>query len=383
MDKKKRYRVLVVALLSLARAPAWSRAEITDRTHVLAEFTIDSRAEAIAIPVIVDGARRDFLLDTGSTLSVFDRSLASGTVLGELPVSPTVGPPIEKRLYAAPEAFVGGLDMRPSGPVLYSDLSSLRAVADRSIWGVIGMRFLTRFIVQLDLGDDKVRFIDPRTRPRADWGVAVPMGIDQRGIPIVKAQIAGAGPEDLEIDTGDNSGGNLRRVLFRRIFPRTHGPQSTNLIFTGMESSPMGRLPELAIGGISFHGIIFESANISSLGLAFARRSVITFDFPRGIMHLKAGRRLDVEEDADMSGLHLLRRDGRIMALAIDPASPADRSGMRKGDVILGEAGQLEAPGDIVALRRLLCSGDGTKVELTILRDGKTIPVEFRLRKVL
>jgi hypothetical protein len=374
--------MLATALILLSPRMVRSQVE-TGAPAVLAEFAVDPRAEAIFLPVRVGGEERLFLLDTGSTLSVFDRRLSSGASIGEIPVTPPSGPPVEKGLYPAPEAFVGGLDMRGSGPVLYNDFAQMRAVTDRSVWGVIGIQFLKRYIVQLDLDAGKVRFLDPRTHPRADWGSAMPILSGPGGIPAVAARITGQPPEEFEIDTGDNSGGDLDRAVFQRLFPHRRGARSKDLLFTGIESSSLGRASEVTVGDISFHGIVFESADMSSLGLAFVRRSMITFDFPRGTMYLKAGKRIETEEDADMSGLHLLRQEGRIVALAVDADSPAAQAGMLNGDVIVDAAGPLEARGDIVALRRLLCSGDGKTVELTVLRGGRTIPVRLRLRKIL
>ena len=84
-----------------------------------------------------------------------------------------------------------------------------------------------------------------------------------------------------------------------------------------------------------------------------------------------------------MSGLHLLRLEGRIMALAVDPGSPAAQAGMLNGDVVLGAAGQPETQRDIVALRRLLRSGSGKKVTLDVQRGSRKISIELQLRKLL
>ena len=383
MDKNNRRRILSFALLALAAPNARTRAAEAGPPRVLAEFALEPRADLILLPVRVDGKERNFLLDTGSTVSVFDRSLSSGAPVALVPVDPPSGPSVEKRLFAAPEASVGGLDMRPAGPVLYNNLAAMRAVSDRDVWGLIGMRFLKSYIVQVDFDAGKVRLLDPRTIPRDDWGSAVPMRLNGAGIPEVKAEIAGQGPEIFKIDTGDNGGGNLERSLFERLFPGKRGARSKSLMFTGMKSSPSGRVPSLSLGGFSFRGLVFESGTGSSLGLAFVRRSVVTFDFPRGSLYLRAGSRLEVQEDADMSGLHLLRLEGRIVALAIDPGSPAAQAGMLVGDVVLGAAGQTEAPSDLVALRRLLRSGDGKSVTLDVQRGGRRVPIELRLRKLL
>jgi hypothetical protein len=185
------------------------------------------------------------------------------------------------------------------------------------------------------------------------------------------------------IDTGDNGGGNLARDLFARLFPGQRSTRGKSLLFTGLRSSPSGRAPLLSIGELSYGGLVFDSAGSSSLGLTIVRRSSVIFDFPRETLYLKPGRLIGAEEAADMSGLHLLRLAGRIVALAIDAGSPAEQAGMLKGDVILGAAGRPETRRDLVELRRLLRSGSGNRVTLDVLRDGRPVPVELRLRKLL
>jgi hypothetical protein len=383
MDKTNRRRILLFALLALTAPKARPSASEGSPPRVLAEFSIEPGADLILLPVHVGGTTREFLLDTGSTVSVFDRSLSSGAPIGQVAVSPPSGPSVEKRLYAAPEASVGGLDMRSAGPVLYNDFAPMRAVSDRGVWGLIGMQFLKNYIVQVDFDSQRVRFLDPRTTPRPDWGSAVPMRIGGAGIPEVVGRIEGQEPEIFQIDTGDNEGGNLAHSLFERLFPEQRGATAKNLMFTGMRSSPSGRLPRLSVGELSYRGVVFETARISSLGMTIVRRSVVTFDFPRGTLYLRPGRQFTVEEPADMSGLHLLRLEGRIVTLAIDPGSPAAQAGMQSGDVILGAAGRPETQRDIVALRQLLRSGSGQMVTLDVLRGDRKIAVELQLRKLL
>jgi len=379
LSRRRLYKTLFLLAAAFGARPA-ARA---DAPGVLAELPVDPRGELILVPVKYQGVERQFMLDTGSSLNIFDPALSSAAPLGMVPVRPPAGPAVEKALYPALPAAVGGLDLRSAGPILYNDFSDLRAVSDRPVWGIIGMTFLSRYILQLDLDAGKVRFLDPTQAPRAEWGAAVPLRISRRGVPSARARIPGLGPIDFTLDTGDNSGGNIRGALFRRLFPRPSGAWTENLMFTGVEASPSGRVPELAVGGLVFHGVVFEAAEINSLGMAFLRRGVFNFDFPRRTLYIKAGRRIDVAEEADMSGLHLLRRDGRILAALVDPGSPAASAGMVGGDVIVDVADAPEARDDIPVLRRLLKSGDGKTIKLTVLHEGIARPVELRLRKLL
>jgi hypothetical protein len=375
--------MLALTLLLQAAPGLMTGAAQTSSPRVLAEFAMEPQSDLILLPVRVGGKELNFLLDTGTTVSIFDSSLSSGAPVAQALIKPPSGASVERDLYAAPEASVGGLDMRPAGPVLYHDFSMLRAVADRDISGLIGMAFLKDRVVQIDLDQGKVRFLDPAAAPASDWGVGVPMRLNRRGIPVVAADVGELGPVDFELDTGDNGGGNLVRDLFERLFPRKRGARGKSLLFTGVTSSPLGRAPKVSIGKLTLRGIVLGRAGISSLGMDFVRRSVITLDFPRQTMHIKPGARFKVPDETDMSGLHLLRREGLITALAVDAGSPADQAGMLAGDVIAAVPGQPEAERDLVALRRLLRSGAGRRVALSVLREGRAIPVELRLHKAL
>lgn len=358
---------MFLAFLALMAAPVCSA---TAPSGILAEFPAAADADLLVVPAEVGGRRLSFLLDTGSALDVLDVSLSTGVPVGRIAAAPPSGAPVEKSLYAAPGVSVGGLPL--PGPVLYNDFAPLRAVSGRDIYGLLGMRFLARTIVQIDLDAGVVRLLDPRTEPRADWGQALPMEAGQEGVPAVRAALPGGAGESFVLDTGDNGGGSLARQLFRDLFPRPEG-RTANLQFTGLGAASFARLPELKLGSATLSGLIVESAGLSSLGMGLFRRATVVLDFQRGTLYLKPGRRWNTPEEADMSGLHLLRRQGEILALAVDPGSPAERAGMKPGDIVLGE--------DLLGLRRLLRSADGRQVTLRVRRGKETSTATLRLKR--
>jgi S1-C subfamily serine protease len=74
--------------------------------------------------------------------------------------------------------------------------------------------------------------------------------------------------------------------------------------------------------------------------------------------------------------LHNLATTSGVLVISVEPHGPAERAGLKEGDVIVGYAGQ--PVGGIDELHRLLTEEQvGTRVELTFLRNGGKLAVEI------
>jgi hypothetical protein len=58
------------------------------------------------------------------------------------------------------------------------------------------------------------------------------------------------------------------------------------------------------------------------LGLGFWSTCVVTFDFPNDVMYLKKNEHWRRQNDVDLSGLHLVRVDGKVVVFSIDKPTP-------------------------------------------------------------
>jgi serine protease Do len=73
-----------------------------------------------------------------------------------------------------------------------------------------------------------------------------------------------------------------------------------------------------------------------------------------------------------------LREARGVVVGAVEQGSPAERAGLRQGDVITALNGNQIADGN--SLRNLVASaGPGAEVALTVLRDGREQQVRARL----
>ncbi len=134
-------------------------------------------------------------------------------------------------------------------------------------------------------------------------------------------------------------------------------------------------------GSRKYANVLFGEGTLNVLGWEFLARHVVTLDFPRGRMYLKEGKHFDRVDEADMSGLHLLKVGGKVTVHSVDKDSPAQKAQIEAQDIILMINSQSAAAMDIFALRRLLRSGDKKKIDMTIKHGGTKKTVSFLLKK--
>ncbi len=118
----------------------------------------------------------------------------------------------------------------------------------------------------------------------------------------------------------------------------------------------------------------------TKLGSYFLREYRTIFDFPRDRL-LLVRREHAAPAEADMSGIHLLRRRGKTLVYAVDGDSPAATAGVIGGDQIVAVDEEPAANLTPAQLRELLRSGDGERLALKLIHEGTPRTIELTLRK--
>ncbi len=350
---------------------------------VIAEFAIGDQDGPIFVPVVFKGIERNFVLDTGATHTFFDIAfrddLGDPVQSGEIA---TAGDPIQGTLYHAPEARVGPLNLKQAETVICYDHRMISMVVGKRIDGILGMNFLKRYIVRIDFDNGKLILLDPKTLPSPLWGEVVEIHRHKMGVFLTQARILDADTAML-IDTGYNGTGTLLKKLFDYVRKAQGGRTATSLGETasGTVSSQMIRLQRLTVGSRRYSNVLVDEGNSNMLGLEFLARHVVTLDFPRERMYLKKGKHFDRVDEADMSGLHLLKVGGKVTVHSVDKDSPAQKAGIEAHDIILTVNSQSAAEMDMAAVRNLLRSGDKKKIDMTVKHGGTKKTVSFLLKK--
>jgi len=124
--------------------------------------------------------------------------------------------------------------------------------------------------------------------------------------------------------------------------------------------------------------LLFDQADMSILGTGFLSRFNVTLDFSNHEMILEKGKQFHKTDMMDMSGLHIVRREGKTIVHSVDPRSPGALQGIKAKDVIVKIGDQDISKTRLFVLRTLL-SAEGKVVPITLIRDNEERVVRLAL----
>jgi hypothetical protein len=351
-------------------------------TNVLALFSF-RRGEPIMLPVQVAGKTYTCLLDTGCFVGAYDSSLPLGKAT-ETQVVKTPNGPITLSRYAPPKALLGDMALHEHGPgfVLAQDFTKLRQAAGEPLFGIIGMDFLYRRVVQLDFDAGEVRFL---REAGANCGQEFALKIEEPSrVPRVKVKIADVSEPWFVIDFGAVTldSGLLEKELFNGLEEKQHLEvvgRSLAETANGSQSSRIAQGKTLALGNFKVNNPLVGEGSYNLLSLNFLARFQVTIDFPNAKMYLKKGKDFDAPDLRNLSGLYLLRVDGKTVVDSVDPESPAAVRGIKAKDQLLKVANKPVEKMTMSQLGRLLATPT-QMLECTLRRGEETKEIVMHLK---
>jgi hypothetical protein len=387
MPVRNRMRMLMALFVALV-VPIPLKAEdgkqSRDPSRALVETEIGGVGDDLKLPVSFRGKTYRFIVDTGASCTIFDKSFRP--FLGERKnagIADTAHGSTKFELFEAPDAVIGTLSLKCVETVACADLERCREVSGKDDFGILGMDFLGKYVVELNSDGGTLALLKSAS---SSAGFPVLMYYD-RNAPYILAEIPHLGSRSFFLDTGYCGSGLLafddcRQLTSRGTFKSLRAMQFMDL--SGEVQSRCGTLTEIAVGNFRHKDLDFDEGRPGAptscgiLGLTFLRRYNVTLDFPNRLMYLRKSKHFDDPELRDLSGLHLLANDGRIVIRAVGQNSLAARADMREHDLIIRIDGKEVKPVDLQAFRRALCS-NGKTVRLAVQRDGRMINVILKL----
>ncbi len=365
-----------LALVFFARAGEPGKAGETG--PVLEKFSVAGNGDALLLPVTLKGKRHLFVLDTGSNVTLFDRSLPLGKFLDTVEANTPHGV-TEVSLFEPPPSALGKLSLRPKF-VASMDLKKIREVTGHAIYGIVGMDFLGQQVVRVDFASGELWFLKA-AEPK--MGTPLPLSY-QRGCPCVSASVQGLKASFL-LDTGSVGfgSGNLAADFFSTLTAKKDllvVGKSLHETLTGTKTQRIARAGKLVVGDFSLAKPVFGEGGGNNLGLDFLSRFVVTLDFPNDRIFLQKGKRFEHPDVWDVSGLHIIRKKGKTWVHSVDKDSPAGDAGVKAGDRIVKVGDRLAEEMTLFQIRRLGCARDSL-LRLTIGRQKETREVALDLKK--
>jgi hypothetical protein len=220
-----------------------------------------------------------FLLDTGTSGTLFDKSVESklGKSLGDVSVVGW-GRKNAGHIYAMPGLYLGDVPLRTPSETATYDFGQLKDGAGTRITGILGYDTLRHYCIQLDFAAGKMRFFDDKTADKSGWGKAFPirdLNVDDERPSVEQNLLGQHGPHSL-IDTGSNNDGWL--------MTKNYWQWTNSVPVKGQVKKPYGLFDETQYPSISLGVANVESDGI---GIRFLARHLVTLDFPKRKLYLK------------------------------------------------------------------------------------------------
>lgn len=321
-----------------------------------------------------------FLVDTGAAISAVDLDLAqlfpgrlARTRLGVLGARGEEVP--ATAVMALGELRLGdwaieGLD------ALVLDLEPASEALRVELDGVLGYPAFAGLLLELDYPARSVR-VRPGRLPEAD-GRGV---LELLSGPIPRLALAlGGGTVAVTLDSG--SGGGLDLEAWPAGADFLSGPVEDLGLLTVGGLGPPRAVARLALDlDLGRHRVHHPMASVTGgearLGAGLMRHFRWTFDpAARRVRLERAGEGPIEVESLRSSGLALILRGGELVVLAVLPASPAERAGVRAGDRLLALSGHAAAElTSCEGLRELVGRSSVLRAELE--RDGERLELAW------
>lgn len=340
---------------------------------VLERFAVAKNGDDLLVPVTVAGKDHPFVVNTATTATLFDISLPLGQPVDVLTVN-GAEKKVEIKVYNPPEAKLGSVSLRPLPGVFGEDLNSIRQVTGLPIRGILGMDFLGRHVLHIDV--EKGEFLLLKSAPKSA-GEELPISWEPGGLPYVNGELAPGESVRFVVDTGMGGldSGSLG-ILELQSLARRHRVheigKSFSVTISGIRSSSMFQGGVLRVGGFSVRSPIFTELRGSTpniLGRGLWSRFAVTFDFPGRKLYLRKSAEFNRADRWNASGLHLWRRLESIEVHSVDQDSPAARAGLKKGDIIIELGGVDAGKSSCFELFEILCMGG--QIACTVRRGSR------------
>jgi len=361
--------------------------ELTAGGHIFVQAKIDASR---TLWFILDSGGMNTTISAGIQKELSLRSSAVGSVTGSGEHSEQV------KVVDHINIELSGIEFALNN-VAAIPLKSLEASFGRRIDGILGYDFISQFVVEIDYAQSLVTIHDPKTFRYAGPGKEFPIqwAAGQPGV-VVSVTLPGRQPSTalFHLDTGAGTtiefyspyvaAEKLLDAVTRRVRVSGSGVGGDSAFY-------YGRIASMSIGDLTVAnptagfsdargGSMSSTAAAGLIGGKFFRRFKLIIDQSRGRIILEPNRDLSSSDLYDGVGARILAEGADLRSFkvfSLVPDSPAVRSGLRPGDLIVNVDGVPSSKMSIDELRTRLLQGQ-LEVSLTIRRGQELIELKIK-----
>jgi hypothetical protein len=272
----------------------------------------------------------------------------------------------------------------------YEVLSSVYGI---KIDGIIGYSFLSRYIVKVNFDSLKISVFQPGLIKYPEHGFLLHPQF--RGLPIVPLRIKDSKTitSKFFFDTGAGLCFLLSKqfkddsaVLLKRRKPSPIEVQGLG----GKRRMQLTVIKELQIGSYKFRKVptyvLDDEFNVLSyptlaglIGNDILRRFNLIINYPQREIHLLPNSHFRDAFDYSYTGMTMYNLDGEIIIDDIIEGTPADKSGLKNGDIIMAINNNFS--GNMESYKNLL-QKPGTKVEVLVMRNKVPLVISLKVGRI-
>lgn len=364
-------------------------------------FSLAAAANRIDVPVKVNGQIMRFGFDTGTGAAIALWQDVAG--LMALPTKPLATGPLPAGRIAF--EWSDPVDLEFFGSKTPGARLAVIKGPDYAKWevqGLIGWPAVRDYVWKIDLGRSGVGLIDGVPAETEGW---LKYRVNQKEETLV-LEIPGSDGSTglLAIDTGSEGGVDLCPTLWKKWKDAHPGPaavlESHEMLATGIAVAEVTAAEHWSIDKLTLSNVLLEGAHstelalygdhyLATLGFDALRKLTLIVDGKNGWAYLRPHEdspRLGIYNRVGAAFVPAVLQDGALLA-RVAPESPAAVAGLRDGDRLLKLNGlDVEhwrtRPGNW-PLSEFFNQSPGTRLELSVQRDGKTITVRPVLQEIL
>lgn len=408
---KKRYDTVVQVKKVAVNVPVNAN-DFAKPQQKLNDFSIEGGKQQATIPfklinnhiyikVGVNGHPMQFMLDTGGAniltpqaakkAGIKSKGALEGRGVGKKSVNTGIG--------KVKQLTLGDKATLRDQPFSVMAMPGYGNVEGTEFDGLTGPPVFRRFVVRIDYAAHTLTFIDSSDFKPTDAGTAVPFTFIGGRIPEVKGSIDGL-PGEFEIDTGSRAALSLLAPFAKKhnLASRYRATPATvdGWGVGGSAKSRIARGGTLMIGSVAVHNPIvalstatkgaFAGKNIAgNIGGEILKHFTVTFDYAHQRMYLKPNKNHGKPMNFDRAGMWI-NADGKghFVVKAVLSGGPADKAGLKAGDIINAVNGKPAGKLDLSTFREELRNGQpGSQIKLAIGEGAHAHTTTLALRRLV